>query len=166
LTENTGSRHGGMPATRDRTSVADVVVEKIAGMAARDVRGVHALGSGLAAQVAREALGRFTEPTGRVPTGHRTPRVTAVLRRAPEEHHSSGEGDPAESRPPVLGQVRLGIAVELGYPSDIGAQCAAVRREVTERVEAWAGVEVSDLVVKVEKLHSVHSRRTGRERVR
>ncbi|WP_030690784.1 Asp23/Gls24 family envelope stress response protein [Streptomyces globisporus] len=132
---------------RGATSVADRVVAKIA------------------AQVAREALSRFTEPTGHVPPGHRTPHVTAVVRGAPERNASERAGGPAGSRP-VLGQVRMRIAVELGYPSDIGAQCAAVRREVTERVTAWAGVEVSDLVVAVERLHSAHSRRTERERVR
>ncbi|MFE9111458.1 Asp23/Gls24 family envelope stress response protein, partial [Streptomyces collinus] len=45
MTENTGARYGGAPGSRGRTTVADVVVEKIAGMAARDVRGVYALGS-------------------------------------------------------------------------------------------------------------------------
>jgi uncharacterized alkaline shock family protein YloU len=66
----------------------------------------------------------------------------------------------------VLGEARLRITVELGYPSDIGAQCAAVRREVTERLRTWAGMEVSDLAVSVERLHSVHARHTGQERVR
>ncbi len=37
----------GDPATRGRTTIADGVVEKIAGLAARDVEGVHALGSGV-----------------------------------------------------------------------------------------------------------------------
>ncbi|MEV4189968.1 Asp23/Gls24 family envelope stress response protein [Streptomyces toxytricini] len=132
---------------RGATTVADRVVAKIA------------------AQAAREALGRFTEPTGHVPPGHRTPHVTAVVRGAPERNGSEKAGGPARSRP-AHGQVRMRIAVELGYPSDVGAQCAAVRREVTERVTAWGGVEVSDLVVAVERLHSAHSRRTGRERVR
>jgi uncharacterized alkaline shock family protein YloU len=35
-------------ATRGKTTVADVVVEKIAGMAAREVPAIHALGGGLA----------------------------------------------------------------------------------------------------------------------
>ncbi|MFE4336619.1 Asp23/Gls24 family envelope stress response protein, partial [Streptomyces sp. NPDC056831] len=48
MTENTGGKHGGAPGSRGRTTIADVVVEKIAGMAARDVPGVHALGSGFA----------------------------------------------------------------------------------------------------------------------
>ncbi len=42
-----GKRGGGDPGTRGRTTIADGVVEKIAGMAARDVVGVHAMGSGL-----------------------------------------------------------------------------------------------------------------------
>ncbi|MFE9113106.1 Asp23/Gls24 family envelope stress response protein, partial [Streptomyces collinus] len=45
MTEITGAGRSGAPASRGRTTVADVVVEKIAGMAARDVRGVYALGS-------------------------------------------------------------------------------------------------------------------------
>ncbi|MGW1102493.1 hypothetical protein [Streptomyces sp. NPDC002540] len=66
----------------------------------------------------------------------------------------------------MLGEVRMRIAVELGYPSDIGAQCAAVRREVIERLRTWAGMDVSELTVSVERLYSVHSRHTDRERVR
>ena len=48
MAENIGAEHGGAPGSRGRTTIADVVVEKIAGMAARDVLGVHALGSGFA----------------------------------------------------------------------------------------------------------------------
>ncbi|MFF3336767.1 Asp23/Gls24 family envelope stress response protein, partial [Streptomyces sp. NPDC002888] len=48
MTENAGVRHGGEPGSRGRTTIADVVVEKIAGMAAQDVLGVYALGSGFA----------------------------------------------------------------------------------------------------------------------
>jgi hypothetical protein len=66
----------------------------------------------------------------------------------------------------VLGEARMRITVELGYPSDIGAQCAAVRREVTERLRAWSGLDVSDLVVSVGRLHSAHTRHAGEERVR
>lgn len=42
-------RGGGSAGTRGRTTIADGVVEKIAGLAARDVMGVHAMGSGLSA---------------------------------------------------------------------------------------------------------------------
>lgn len=118
----------------------------------------------MAAQVAREALRGFTESAGHVPPGRRRPRVTASVRRAAERNGAGRGGDPVESRP-MLGEVRARIALELGYPSDIGAQCAAVRRQVTERLRAWAGLDVSDLVVSVERLHSVHSRRPDQERV-
>ncbi|MFD4761220.1 Asp23/Gls24 family envelope stress response protein [Streptomyces sp. NPDC058439] len=118
--------------------------------------------------MAREALSRFTESAGYVPPGRRTPRVTTSVRRAPERNESTAgrNGDPAHSRPAVLGEVRMHIAVELGYPSDIGAQCNAVRREVIERLRTWAGMDVPELTVSVERLHSVHSRHGDRERVR
>ncbi|WP_128377925.1 Asp23/Gls24 family envelope stress response protein [Streptomyces cavernae] len=48
---------------------------------------------------------------------------------------------------------RLRIGLELRYPSDIGAQCAAVRRHVTERVSALAGMAVPEVAVQVERLH-------------
>ena len=142
-------RRAGIPRVeRGATTVADRVVAKIA------------------SHVAREALSRFTESVGHVPPGRRTPRVTTSVRRAPERNTTGRDGESAAGRQAVLGEARLHITVELGYPSDIGAQCAAVRREVTERIRAWAGMEVSDLAVSVEQLHSAHTRHTDRERVR
>ncbi|MGR8009647.1 Asp23/Gls24 family envelope stress response protein [Streptomyces hypolithicus] len=143
------NRRPGIPrGERGATTVDDRVVAKIA------------------SQVARDALRRFTESAGHVPPGRWTPGVTTSVRRAPERNDEGRDGDPAESQPAVLGEARMRIAVELGYPSDIGAQCAAVRREVTERLRSWAGMDVSDLAVSVERLHSVHSRHTDQERVR
>ena len=150
-------RRPGVPrGERGAITVADRVVAKIA------------------SQVAREALSRFTESAGRVPPGRRTPRVTTSVRRAPErntarapERNTAGrDAESAAGQQALLFEARLRIAVELGYPSDIGAQCAAVRGEVTERLRTWAGMEVSDLVVSVERLHSVHARHMDRERVR
>jgi hypothetical protein len=120
----------------------------------------------IAARVAREALSRFAESAGHVPPGRRTPHVSTSVRRAPERTGAGRDADSAAGRQAVLGEARLRITVELGYPSDIGVQCAAVRREVTERIRAWAGMEVSDLAVSVEQLHSAHTRHTDRERVR
>ncbi|MET7437127.1 Asp23/Gls24 family envelope stress response protein [Streptomyces sp. NPDC004082] len=133
---------------RGATAVTDRVVAKIA------------------ARVAREALSRFTEPAGHVPPGRRTPHVSTSVRRAPERTTAGRDAESAAGRQAVLGEARLHITVELGYPSDIGAQCAAVRREVTERIRAWAGMEVSDLAVSVGQLHSAYTRHTDRERVR
>ena len=133
---------------RGATAVTDRVVAKIA------------------ARVAREALSRFAESAGHVPPGRRTPHVSTSVRRAPERTSAGRDAESAAGRQAVLGEARLHITVELGYPSDIGAQCAAVRREVAERIRAWAGMEVSDLAVSVGQLHSVHTRHTDRERVR
>ncbi|MFF8191402.1 Asp23/Gls24 family envelope stress response protein [Streptomyces bobili] len=141
-------RRPGIPrGERGATTVADRVVAKIA------------------SQVAREALSRFTESAGHVPPGRRTPHVTTAVRRAPERN-AAGDGESAVNWQAVLGEVRMRITVELGYPSDIGAQCAAVRREVTDRIRTWAGMDVPDLAVSVERLHSVHSRHLDQERVR
>ncbi|MEU0208210.1 Asp23/Gls24 family envelope stress response protein [Streptomyces canus] len=133
---------------RGATAVTDRVVAKIA------------------ARVAREALSRFAESAGHVPPGRRTPHVSTSVRRAPERTSAGRDAESAAGRQAVLGEARLHITVELGYPSDIGAQCSAVRREVTERIRAWAGMEVSDLAVSVGQLHSAHTRHTDRERVR
>ncbi|MER6421506.1 Asp23/Gls24 family envelope stress response protein [Streptomyces sp. NPDC001137] len=133
---------------RGATAVTDRVVAKIA------------------ARVAREALSRFAESSGYVPPGRRTPHVSTSVRRAPERTGAGRDAESAAGRRAVLGEARLHITVELGYPSDVGAQCAAVRREVTERISALAGMEVSDLAVSVGRLHSAHTRHTDRERVR
>ncbi|QKV95668.1 Asp23/Gls24 family envelope stress response protein [Streptomyces sp. NA02950] len=61
---------------------------------------------------------------------------------------------------------RVRVAVELGYPSDIGAQCGAVRRQVRERIGALAGMEVPEVAVTVERLHSPPLDRAERGRVR
>ncbi|MCB5168123.1 alkaline shock response membrane anchor protein AmaP [Streptomyces bambusae] len=61
---------------------------------------------------------------------------------------------------------RVRISLELGYPSDIGARCAAVRRHVAERIEQLAGMAVPEVDIDVEHLHSVHARPTARARLR
>ncbi|MFF3734491.1 Asp23/Gls24 family envelope stress response protein [Streptomyces sp. NPDC002476] len=150
MTSDVDRRPGIPRGERGATTVSDHAVAKIA------------------SHVAREALSRFTDSARHVPPGRRTPRVTTSVRPAPErnEHAAGRGGDPANSRPALLGEVRMHIAVELGYPSDIGAQCAAVRREIIERLRTWTGMDVSELTVSVERLHSVHSRHRDRERVR
>ncbi|WP_229843786.1 hypothetical protein [Streptomyces chryseus] len=92
--------------------------------------------------------------------------MTTSVRQAPERNTTGRDAESAARGQAVIGEVRMRITVELGCPSDIGAQCAAVRREVTERLRAWPGMDTSDLVVSVETLHSVHSQHSDRERVR
>ncbi|ONK15274.1 Asp23/Gls24 family envelope stress response protein [Streptomyces sp. MP131-18] len=113
-------------AERGATKIADRVVAK------------------LAAQAAREAL-RADDGTRSWPPPPRggAPHATAVVRRPPGADGTGG-----------LAGVR--VTVELGYPSDIGAQCGAVRRLVALRIQELAGMETPDVAVTVERLHSAH----------
>lgn len=92
----------------------------------------------IAAQAAREALPG-------VPEGGAPPHATVTVQRG-------------------VAYVRVGV--ELDYPSDIGGQCGAVRRRVAQRVRALAGMDVPEVVVRVDRLHSVQSRLTALGRVR
>ncbi|MEU9299278.1 hypothetical protein [Streptomyces sp. NPDC048269] len=61
---------------------------------------------------------------------------------------------------------RVRVSLELDYPSDLAAQCAAVRRQVALRVEEYAGMSVPEVDIDIEHLHSTHVRPTtaGRDR--
>ncbi|MEV4973065.1 hypothetical protein [Streptomyces scopuliridis] len=92
----------------------------------------------IAAQAAREALDA-------VPEGGSAPHATVTV------HQDSA---------------RVRIGVELTYPTDIGRQCGAVRLRVVQRVKALADVDVPEVVVRVERLHSDRSLLAVRGRLR
>ncbi|MGW7577154.1 hypothetical protein [Streptomyces sp. NPDC054765] len=100
----------------------------------------------IAAQAAREAL------RGESPQARTDAHATVTVHRRDDREH--------------FGEARVRIAVELGYPCDIGAQCRVVRRQVAERVQALASMEVPEVAVEVERLHSPLLDRTDRGRVR
>lgn len=79
----------------------------------------------VAAQAAREAVGPPPDDAG-------APHATVVV------HQDTA---------------RIRVHLELAYPCDIGARCAAVRRHVTERVGALVNLKVSEVAVRVERLH-------------
>ena len=115
-------RGGGDPGIRGRTSIADGVVEKIAGLAARDVVGVHALGSGLS----------------------RT--FGAVRDRVPGGSKSVTRGVKAE-----VGEVQTALDLEIvvDYGVSIGDVARAVRENVIAAVERMAGLEVVEVNIAV-----------------
>lgn len=116
------TRGGGDPATRGRTTIADGVVEKIAGMAARDVLGVHAMGSGLART--------FGAVRDRVPGGAR----------------SVARGVKAE-----VGEVQTALDLEIvvDYGVSISEVAKAVRENVISAVERMTGLEVVEVNIAV-----------------
>jgi uncharacterized alkaline shock family protein YloU len=86
-----------------------------------------------------------------------------VARIAAQSAREALHSLPADAVPPYAnvtlhrsaGTAQVNIGLELAYPSDLGAQCRAVRRRVTERVAELTGVKVLEAVVHVERLHSV-----------
>src|SRR5690349_9381598 len=121
-TRKTTRRGGGDPSTRGRTTIADGVVEKIAGLAARDVLGVHALGSGLSRT--------FGAVRDRVPGGSR-----AVTRGVKAE----------------VGEVQTALDLEIvvEYGVSIADVARAVRENIIAAVERMTGLEVVEVNIGV-----------------
>ncbi|AUH43719.1 Asp23/Gls24 family envelope stress response protein [Streptomyces sp. CMB-StM0423] len=134
-----GTRRGtGDPATRGRTTIADGVVEKIAGLAARDVVGVHAMGSGLA-------------------------RTTGAVRdRAPGSTRSVA-GVRAE-----VGEVQTALDLEIvvDYGVSITELARAVRENVISAVERMTGLEVVEVNIAVTDVKLPDDEEEGAEQPR
>jgi uncharacterized alkaline shock family protein YloU len=107
---------------RGRTTIADGVVEKIAGMAARDVDGVHAMGSGMA-----RTIGAMRD---RVPGGS----------KAASRGVSAEVGD-------VQSALDLEIVVEYGVA--IADVARGVRENVIAAVERMTALEVVEVNIAV-----------------
>ncbi|MFJ4851515.1 MULTISPECIES: Asp23/Gls24 family envelope stress response protein [unclassified Streptomyces] len=114
------------PETRGKTTIADGVVAKIAGMAAREVPGIHNLGAGMA-----RAIGAVRE---RVPGGG--PGVSRGVKC------EVGESQAA---------VDLDVVVEYGCPIvDVAAE---VRVNVISAVERMTGLEVVEVNLVVDDVN-------------
>ncbi|MFD3512405.1 Asp23/Gls24 family envelope stress response protein [Streptomyces sp. NPDC058657] len=114
----------------------------------------------MAAAAGTAASGRATAP-GAAPAAERGGLWIADGVVAKIAGRAAGEvlDAPPDGRPPHAevavrdGEARVRVAVELGYPSDVGAQCDRVRRQVASRVSELAGMEVPEVTVTVERLH-------------
>ncbi|OEU96856.1 Asp23/Gls24 family envelope stress response protein [Streptomyces oceani] len=96
----------------------------------------------VAAQAAREAL-RDGPGADVLPRGRKAaPSADVAVRGG----RLRGAGQAAHVR----------VSVVLGYPSDIGAQCGAVRRRVASRVRELVGMDVPEVAVEVTRLRSSH----------
>ncbi|MEW1723313.1 Asp23/Gls24 family envelope stress response protein [Streptomyces sp. NPDC093109] len=123
-----GTAPTGSPLVTEKgtTTIADTVVQKIAGLAAREVTGVYALGGG-----AVRAFGALRE-------------------RIPGASASVGQGVSVE-----VGErqaaVDLQILVEYGV--SIADLARAVRRNVIDAVEQMTGLEVVEVNINVSDVH-------------
>ncbi|MFJ9777373.1 Asp23/Gls24 family envelope stress response protein [Kitasatospora sp. NPDC101157] len=118
---------GGQPTgERGRTALAVGVVEKIAGMAAREVSGIHALGSGLA-------------------------RTFGAMRdRVPGGRPSVGRGIKAEVGEK---QTAIDIALVVEYGVVIPELARQVRENIIDAVERMTGLEVVEVNIAVNDVH-------------
>lgn len=110
------------------TRIADGVVAKIAGMAAREIGGVHAMGGGTA-----RAVGAVRDA---VSGGGNTRSVT------------QGVGVEVGER-----QTAIDIDIVVEYGTAIQDLAAAVRRNVATAVERMTGLEVTEINIKVDDIH-------------
>ncbi|MFD3655253.1 Asp23/Gls24 family envelope stress response protein [Streptomyces sp. NPDC058620] len=124
MAENTSVRLGAAPGSRGRTTIADVVVAKIAGMAARDLPGVYALGSGFA-----RSMGSMRERVPGAGSGKSGTRGVSV----------------------EVGELQAAIDLEIvvDYGVSITDVAGAVRENVISAVERMAGREVVEVNIMV-----------------
>ncbi|GAA1680566.1 Asp23/Gls24 family envelope stress response protein [Fodinicola feengrottensis] len=111
-----------------RTIIADGVVQKIAGIATREISGVYALGGSVG-----RALGALRE---RIPVGAGGPNITQGVSVEVGERQAA---------------VDLNIVAEYGV--SIADLAAAIRRNVIDSVERMTGLEVTEVNIAVNDIH-------------
>ncbi|MFF3321618.1 Asp23/Gls24 family envelope stress response protein [Streptomyces sp. NPDC002889] len=116
-------KRDGDPGTRGRTTIADGVVEKIAGLAARDVVGVHAMGGGVSRT--------FGAVRDRVPGSSRSNATRGVKAEVGEV------------------QTALDLEIVVDYGVSISDVARAVRENVVSAVERMTGLEVVEVNIAV-----------------
>ncbi|MGI8870954.1 MAG: Asp23/Gls24 family envelope stress response protein [Mycobacteriales bacterium] len=117
---------GALESTHGRTSISDAVVQKIAGIATREVNGVHNLGTGSA-----RAFGALRE---RIP-GSGGPQITQGVTVEVGEKQTA---------------IDLDIVVEYGVA--IAQLAQNVRRNVIQAVERMTGLEVIEVNIAVDDI--------------
>ncbi|MGQ0480883.1 MAG: Asp23/Gls24 family envelope stress response protein [Pseudonocardia sp.] len=115
--------------SQGKTTIAASVVQKIAGIAAREISGVHSMGGGVS-----RTFGALRE---RIPGGTGTSNVAGVSVEVGEKQAA----------------IDLDIVVE--YGASIVELARAVRRNVIGAVERMTGLEVIEVNISVNDIHLV-----------
>ncbi|WP_328450259.1 MULTISPECIES: Asp23/Gls24 family envelope stress response protein [unclassified Amycolatopsis] len=118
--------NGAVASAHGTTTISDVVVQKIAGLATREVAGVHALGGGA------------------------TRAFNALRERIPGATASSGQGVTVE-----VGerQAAIDLQILVEYGVSIADLARSVRRNVISAVETMTGLEVVEVNLTVSDVH-------------
>ncbi|MET8652012.1 MULTISPECIES: Asp23/Gls24 family envelope stress response protein [Nocardia] len=117
---------GALSSEQGTTSIADIVVQKVAGLAAREVRGVHDLGAG-----ATRAFGMIRD-------------------RIPGASASIGQGVSVE-----VGATQTAVDLEIvvEYGVSIAELARAVRRNVINAIEQMTGLSVVEVNINVNDVY-------------
>ena len=116
---------GGLQTEKGQTTIANGVVTKIAGIAAREVNGVYKLGGGVA-----RALGAVTQ---RLPGGESNSQGVSV---------ETGEKEAA-----------VDVTVVVEYGESIPNVAQQIRDNIVQRIEGLTGLKVTQVNVEVNDLH-------------
>lgn len=117
---------GPLNSSHGKTVIADTVVSKIAGLAAREVNGVHALGGG-----ASRAVGALRE---------RIPGATV--------NHSQGVSVEVGAK-----EAAVDIDIVAEYGVSIADLAAGIRRNVIAAIERMTGLSVVEVDITVHDIH-------------
>jgi uncharacterized alkaline shock family protein YloU len=120
------SSSGALASEHGRTTIADTVVSKIAGISTREVTGVHDLGGGTA-----RAVGMLRE---RIP-GSRTNMSRGVAVEVGET------------------QAAIDLQIVAEYGISIADLAQGIRRSVIDAVERMTGLEVTEVNIAVNDIH-------------
>ena len=125
-TSQVARRDRGLVSDNGSTTIADTVVSKIAGIAAKDISGVFALGGG-----ASRAVGALRE-------------------RIPGARVNHSQGVSVE-----VGETQAAVDIDLiaEYGVAISDLTAAVRLNVVASVERMTGLQVTEVNISVEDIH-------------
>ena len=117
---------GPLQSDLGKTTVADRVVQKIVGLAAREVPGIYDLGGGAA-----RTLG-------------------AIRERIPGSSQTSGQGVSVE-----VGETQAAVDLEVvtEYGMSIADVAKSVRRNVISAVEGMTGLQVTEVNLAVNDIH-------------
>lgn len=133
MASESGTSKSTSPATRGTTSLStdmgttsidDAVVSKIAGIAAREISGVHRLGGSVSGALA-----------------------SVVSRIRGDEHATAGVGVEVGQK-----QAAVDLTMIVEYPATIHEVAQSVRENVADRIESMTGLEVVEVNVGVTDL--------------
>ncbi|HEV2770527.1 MAG TPA: Asp23/Gls24 family envelope stress response protein [Solirubrobacteraceae bacterium] len=119
-----GSDSGPLQSERGVTTIADAVVSKVAGIAAREVAGVHALGGNVG-----RALGAMTQRVG------------------------MGGGDSGVSVEVGEREAAVDLVLVIDYGESIPRVANNVRENVQKRIEGMTGLHLTEINIAVNDLY-------------